>query len=122
MVAAHPKALVTDNYVLVTSRIGTEHFVHAFERRTGRFVAKVGHRGGDPKAYTDFTPYYNAYNDLLYFERIPNQLQKYDWQGNYHGRAFVPVWSMIGKGIITGGLLFLFGRDGRLLTFFVIRL
>ena len=92
LVAAHPKALVTDDYVLVTSRIGTEHFVHAFERRTGRFVAKVGHRGEDPKAYTDFTPYYNAYNDLLYFERIPNQLQKYDWQGNYHGRAFVPVW------------------------------
>lgn len=92
LVAAHPKALVTDNYVLVTSRIGTEHFVHAFERRTGRSVAKVGHRGEDPKAYTDFTPYYNAYNDLLYFERIPNQLQKYDWQGNYHGRAFVPVW------------------------------
>lgn len=30
--------------------------------------------------------------------------------------------SMIGKGIIMGGLLFLFGRDGRLLTFFVIRL
>ena len=29
---------------------------------------------------------------------------------------------MIGKGIIMGGLLFLFGRDGRLLTFFVIRL
>lgn len=49
-----------------------------FDKETGKFICSVGHRGDDPEAYSSTCGYLNSKNQLLYFNRDPNQLVKYD--------------------------------------------
>lgn len=77
------------NHLAVTSSIPGVTF--NFNKETGRYVAQLGHRGNDPEGYWGTTPYYNEGNGLFYFERLPNQLQRYDAQGKYHGKAWIPT-------------------------------
>ena len=107
----------------------------SFDRETGRFIARIGHVGEDPQGYsnTDFT--YNDQDGLLYFNREPDQLQKYDPQGGYHGRITVPTppplttmpteysfadsllvghYNNVGRQASHHNALLLFGADGRL--------
>lgn len=79
---------VFDGNIVVSSR---QFVVLNFDKETGRFIAQLGHRGEDPEGYWGLTPYYNESNGLFYFERLPNQLQKYDAQGKYRGKALVPT-------------------------------
>ena len=80
---------VFDGNIVVSSR--QNYVVLNFDKETGRFIAQLGHRGEDPEGYWGLTPYYNESNGLFYFERLPNQLQKYDAQGKYRGKALVPT-------------------------------
>lgn len=45
-----------------------------FDKETGKFICSVGHRGDDPEAYSSTCGYLNPKNQLLYFNRDPNQL------------------------------------------------
>lgn len=53
-----------------------------FDKQTGKFICSVGHRGDDPEAYNNTNGYLNPQNQLLYFNREPNQLVKYDQKVN----------------------------------------
>lgn len=81
-------ARVFDSNIVVSSR---QFVVLNFDKETGRFIAQLGHRGEDPEGYWGLTAYYNEYNGLFYFERLSNQLQKYDAQGRYRGKALIPT-------------------------------
>ena len=70
---------------LVVSSYTTQSLCHSFDKQTGRYVARIGHTGDDPQAYTASNPDYNERDGLLYFLREPDALQKYDLQGGYHG-------------------------------------
>ena len=91
LVAGNPGVWLTDSCILVTTRQGFLPVIYSFDRATGRFITQIGHKGEDPTGFTFSDPFYNEDNGLLYFVRLPNQLQKYDSRGRYHGRAFVPV-------------------------------
>ena len=83
-----PKLMVLDKHILVLSG----GHVHCFDKETGRFLNAIGHVGEDPEGYAeDLLPTFNEHNQLLYFVRQPNQLQKYDLQGHYQGKAIVPT-------------------------------
>ena len=79
---------VFDGNIVVSSR---QLVVFNFDKGTGRFMTQLGHRGEDPEGYWGLTAYYNESNGLFYFERLPNQLQKYDAQGKYRGKALIPT-------------------------------
>ena len=126
-------ALWSERGLLVPSSSRNEVRMYSFDMETGRFITNVGHRGEDPKGYKGTLPYYNGCDSLLYFGRRPNQLQKYDYQGNYHGKIALSscrtlpyslLWSdslWIGyhearekAGIAKGRLLSIFSPDGTL--------
>lgn len=87
LIGANPNILLLDKYIVVTSR--KDCFV--FDKANGRFISKVGHVGEDPEAYSYAAASYNETNGLLYFQRAPNTLQKYDVQGNYRGKVTIPT-------------------------------
>lgn len=57
-----------------------------FSKHDGRFIAKIGHAGQDPGAYTDCFSWTDEKEEFLYFGRKPNQLIKYDMKGNFCGK------------------------------------
>lgn len=87
LIGANPNILLLDKYIVVSSR--TDCFV--FDKADGRFVSKVGHTGDDPEAYSYAAATYNDADGLLYFQRAPNALQRYDVQGNYRGKVTIPT-------------------------------
>ncbi|MDR1156625.1 MAG: DUF4934 domain-containing protein [Bacteroidales bacterium] len=54
-----------------------------FNKEDGRFIAKIGHSGQDPKAFTNNFAWTDEKEEFLYFERRPNQLIRYDMKGNF---------------------------------------
>lgn len=62
-----------------------------FDKQTGKFICSVGHRGDDPEAYNSTNGYLNLQNQLLYFNREPNQLVKYDQKGKFAGIITIPT-------------------------------
>ena len=88
LIGNNPTLMVLDKHLLVSSN----NRFYSFDKETGRFVSQIGHIGADPQGYTqDGMPSYNKQNGLLYFKRQPDQLQKYDLQGHYRGRTYVPA-------------------------------
>ena len=88
LIGRNPEIKVLDKQILVKS--GND--LYCFDKETGRFLNSIGHVGDDPEAYSQGgLPTYNERNGLLYFIRQPNQLQKYDLQGNYQGKDPVPT-------------------------------
>ena len=57
-----------------------------FSKEDGRFITKIGHKGQDPMAYSDCFSWTDEKEEFLYFQRMPDQLIKYDMKGNYCGK------------------------------------
>lgn len=87
LIGESPNILLLDKHIIVFSR--KDCFV--FDKSNGQFMNKVGHIGDDPEAYSYAAPMYNDRDGLLYFQRAPNTLQKYDMQGNYCGKITIPT-------------------------------
>lgn len=87
LIGGNPNILLLDKYIVVFSR--KDCFV--FDKTTGQFISKVGHTGDDPEAYSYASATYNDVDGLLYFQRAPSTLQKYDVQGNYRGKVTIPT-------------------------------
>lgn len=89
LIGNNPQIMVLEKQVLVMSG----NNLYSFDKQTGQFLNSIGHTGEDPQGYTQGSglPRYNERNGLLYFIRRPNQLQKYDLQGHYQGKAIVPT-------------------------------
>ena len=129
LIGQWPSLSIVGNYLIVNS-YSTTNLCYNFDKETGRFLASIGHTGDDPEAYTSGIPFYNEHDNLLYFTREPNALQKYDAQGNYHGQIKLPtsfpmpVQYVFTDSLITGRYnyrwplppcaLLTFGPDGQL--------
>ena len=84
LIGERPYAQVTDKYILIA--FPQSDGVYTFDKQTGRFLAKVIHKGQGPEEYSFVAINYNEHDGLLYFFREPDQLQKYDPLDGYHGR------------------------------------
>ena len=139
-IGRYAKVKICGDYIIVaSSKQAGALFVGdnclSFDKKSGQFVTSIGHVGQDPQGYSQIINlYYNEQNGLLYFERTPNQLQKYDLQGRYHGHVTIPTESFLpptlafGDSVIIGhycyGMLtpqwshsrasLIFARDGQL--------
>lgn len=87
LLTGHRRVTVNDQYILN----GTQDILYSFDKETGQFIVAIGHRGEDPQGYQNAAPFYNEYNDLLYFKKHRDRLQKYDVHGRYAGQARIPA-------------------------------
>lgn len=72
-----------EKYILVN----TDARCLLFDKESGKFIRQIGHKGEDPKGYSEAICYVHPQTEMLYFKRHPNKLQKYDLEGNYQGEA-----------------------------------
>lgn len=61
-----------------------------FDKQTGKFLCNVGHQGEDPEGYSETTCYVHPETGVIYFNRQPNKLVKYDQKGNFLGTVILP--------------------------------
>ncbi|WP_455674878.1 DUF4934 domain-containing protein [Phocaeicola sp.] len=61
-----------------------------FDKQTGKFIRSIGHKGEDPKGYSNSNCYVNPQTGVLYFIRYPNKLVKYDQEDNFLGEVILP--------------------------------
>lgn len=86
LVGNNPEIKVMNDKLLVYTRLQCL----LFDRATGKFICSIGHVGNDPEAYSTTAPYLNPQNQMLYFNRHPGQLVKYDLTGKYRGTITIP--------------------------------
>ncbi|MDR0698892.1 MAG: DUF4934 domain-containing protein [Tannerella sp.] len=87
LIGRNPVVKVLKNYIVVEyGRLPSPDVCLLFSKKDGRFIAKIGHAGQDPTAYTNCFSWTDEKEEFLYFERKPNQLIKYDMKGNFCGK------------------------------------
>lgn len=86
LVGNNPEVKVMNDKLLVYTRLQCL----LFDRETGKFICSIGHVGNDPEAYSTTAPYLNLQEQMLYFNRHPSQLVKYDLTGKYRGTITIP--------------------------------
>ena len=104
LVGRDPVVKVLKNYILVEFR--NRPYVDMgvcllFSKIDGRFIAKIGHSGQDPAAYTNCFSWTDEKEEFLYFERQPNQLIKYDMKGNFCGKVEFSSFGLASYYVIT---------------------
>jgi hypothetical protein len=87
LIGKNPVVKVLRNYIVVEyGSLSSPGDCLLFSKKDGRFIAKIGHAGQDPAAYTDCFSWTDEKEEFLYFERKPDQLIKYDMKGNFCGK------------------------------------
>jgi hypothetical protein len=61
-----------------------------FDRETGKFIREIGHKGEDPRGYSEAKAYVHPVTGHLYFHRMPNKLIKYNQEGEFLGEVEMP--------------------------------
>ena len=113
------------NHILVE----TDNRALLFDRRTGKYLRQIGHRGDDPKGYLDNVCHVHRHSEDLYFPRH-DKLVGYNLQGEYLGTVSFPagtsfescyplltdttVWAYQGGSVGSSGntLIYSSSRDG----------
>ena len=104
--ASYSLKLLEDG-ILVSYGGRTEAHCYLFDRETGKFIREIGHKGEDPKGYSDPKAYVHPVTEHLYFARNPNKLMKYNQNGEFLGEVVMP-------NSMTTGLYPSFGKEGML--------
>ncbi|MDR2148119.1 MAG: DUF4934 domain-containing protein, partial [Tannerella sp.] len=81
LVGGNPVVKVFKKYIVVEA----QKSCLLFDKSDGRFIAKIGHVGQDPAAYSGEFSWMDEKEEFLYFHHQPNQLVKYDTEGNFCG-------------------------------------
>lgn len=82
LVGRNPVIKVLRNHIVIEA----QESCLLFDKKDGSFIAKIGHFGQDPEAFTSNYSWTDEKEEFLYFSRRPNQLMKYDMQGKYSGK------------------------------------
>jgi len=94
IIGANPVVKVLKDFIIVEYPIPTALSSNSvqgvcllFSKKDGRFISKIGHFGQNPAAYTNCFSWTDENEEFLYFQRMPNQLIKYDMKGNFCGKV-----------------------------------
>ena len=101
------KASLLGDKIMVTYGMRGESHCYLFDSKTGKFVREVGHKGEDPRGYSEPKAYVHPVTGNLYFHRAPNKLIKYTQEGEFLGEVEMPNG-------LTSGLYPLLTKDGML--------
>ena len=75
---------------MVTYGARSESHCFLFDRETGKFIREIGHKGEDPRGYSEAKAYVHPATGHLYFPRMPNKLIKYNQEGEFLGEVEMP--------------------------------
>ena len=108
LIGDNPIVKVLKDYIIVEYSRTTRSIGHCllFNKEDGRFIAEIGHAGQDPEAFTSSFSWIDEKEEFIYFARLPNQLIRYDFKGNFCGKtvfsSFVSAscYSITDSGII----------------------
>jgi len=87
LIGNNPVVKVLRNYIIVeySGSTSTTGRCLLFNKENGRFIAEIGHIGRDPAAFSKQFSWTDEKEEFLYFKRRPNQLIRYDMEGNFCG-------------------------------------
>ena len=87
-------SLIGNSYSIKLSKgrifVSTNGRCLSFDKQTGKYLGSIGHKGEDPKGYSNASCFIHPHTNNLYFYRQPDKLVKYDTKGNYLGQVNLP--------------------------------
>ena len=84
------KVCLLEDKIMVTYGARSESHCFLFDRETGKFIREIGHKGEDPRGYSEAKAYVHPVTGHLYFHRMPNKLIKYNQEGEFLGEVEMP--------------------------------
>ena len=92
LIGKAPQFFITKTKILVSSH---KCPLLVFDRETGKFLNHVGHKGDDPKGYSDdgwgnVSFWVDHNHETIYFPKDFDTLVKYDINGKYIGKVKLP--------------------------------
>lgn len=94
LIGKYPKINVVSNKILVSSN---RQPLFVFDKQTGKYLNKIGHRGDDPEAYVDdgwgnVSYWVDKKTELVYFQSNDMKgMLKYDMEGRFVDRIELPL-------------------------------
>lgn len=76
--------------IMITYGMRGESHCYLFDGKTGKFVREIGHKGEDPRGYSEPKAYVHPVTGNIYFHRAPNKLIKYTQKGEFLGEVEMP--------------------------------
>ena len=101
------KVKLLDDKIMVTYGNRGENHCFLFDKETGKFIREVGHKGEDPRGYSELKTYVHPVTGNIYFHRLPNKLIKYNQEGEFLGEVEMP-------NRLSSGFYSLLTKDGML--------
>ena len=98
LIGRYPKIVVTTNKILVSSN---QQPLFVFDRNTGKYLNKIGHKGNDPEGYMDddwgnIKYWVDNKAEIVYFQSNDMKgLLKYDMEGHFIGKFNLPMENKI---------------------------
>lgn len=75
-------SLIGNSYSIKLSKgrifVSTNGRCLSFDKQTGKYLGSIGHKGEDPKGYSNANCFIHPHTNNLYFYRQPDKLVKYD--------------------------------------------
>ena len=90
LIGAGCKVKLLDDVIMVTYGMRGESHCFLFDAETGRFIREIGHKGEDPRGYSEPKAYVHPVTGNIYFHRLPNKLIKYSQGGEFLGEVVMP--------------------------------
>ena len=84
------KVRLLEDKIMVTYGARSESHCFLFDRETGKFIREIGHKGEDPRGYSEVKSYVHPVTGHIYFHRMPNKLIKYNQEGEFLGEVEMP--------------------------------
>ena len=84
------KVCLLEDKIMVTYGARSESHCFLFDRETGKYIREIGHKGEDPRGYSEAKAYVHPVTGHIYFHRMPNKLIKYNQEGEFLGEVEMP--------------------------------
>lgn len=90
LIGAGAKVRLLGDKIMVTYGMRGESHCYLFDAETGQFIREVGHKGEDPRGYSEPKAYVHPVTGNIYFHRMPDKLIKYTQEGEFLGEVEMP--------------------------------
>jgi hypothetical protein len=90
LIGTGSKVILLDDAILITYGMRGESHCFLFDRKTGKFIREIGHKGEDPRGYSEPKAYVHPVTGHIYFHRMPDKLIKYSQGGEFLGEVEMP--------------------------------
>ena len=90
LIGSSCKVNLLGDKIMVTYGTRTESHCFLFDAESGKYLREIGHKGEDPRGYSEAKAYVHPVTGNIYFHRAPNKLIKYSQGGEFLGEVEMP--------------------------------